>query len=82
MWCLAKFSCGTYVIVVFNSYIVVFLNMRNFFCDWLGDFKYGFVEFVDFSLRCYCVRDTPSSSSIVFFFAHAYTFATRPALIL
>ena len=26
-----KFSCGTYVIVVLNSDIVVFLNMRNFF---------------------------------------------------
>ena len=26
-----KFSCGTYVIVVFNSNIVVRLNMRNLF---------------------------------------------------
>ena len=26
-----KFSCGAYVIVVFNSNIVVFLNMRNLF---------------------------------------------------
>ena len=25
-----KFSCGTYVIVLLNSDIVVFLNMRNF----------------------------------------------------
>ena len=30
-----KFSCGTYVIVVLNSDIVVFLNMRTF-CYWLG----------------------------------------------
>ena len=26
-----KFACGTYVIVVLNSDIVVFLNMWNFF---------------------------------------------------
>ena len=34
-----KFSCGTYVIVIFNSNIVVFLNMRNFFVIGLGDFS-------------------------------------------
>ena len=34
-----KFSYGTYVIVVLNSDIVVFLNIRNFFCDWQAIFS-------------------------------------------
>ena len=34
-----KFSCGTYVIVVFNSNIVVFPNMRNLFLIGLAIFS-------------------------------------------
>ena len=34
-----KFSCGSYVIVIFNSNIVRFLKMGNLFFDWLGDFS-------------------------------------------
>ena len=34
-----KFSCGTYLIAVFNSNIVVFLNMRIFFVIGLSMFS-------------------------------------------
>ena len=77
----AKFSCCTSVIVVLNSDIVVYLNMRNFlwlarrFLVWLCRISRFFF------FRCYGVPYTPSNSSILFF-AHAYTSATIPALIV
>ena len=39
------------------------------------------ILFVDISLRCYGVRYTPSRS-LILYFAHAYTSATIPALIV
>ena len=59
-----KFSCGTYVIVVLNSDIVVFLNMRIFFVIALAIFSMAkVVEFFDFSFRGYGVQYTPSRSN-------------------
>ena len=37
-----RFSCGTYIIVVFNSNTVVFPNLRNLFFNSFGDFQHGF----------------------------------------
>ena len=56
-----KFSCGTYVIVVLNSDIVVFLNIRIF--SVIGSVIFStveVVEFFDFSFRGYGVQYTPS----------------------
>ena len=73
-----KFSCGAYVIVVLNSNIVVFLNMRNLFL--IGSAIFSMV-LSNSSIFLYGVPYTPSRS-LILFFAHAYTSATRPALIV
>ena len=78
----AKFSCGTSVIVVLNSDIVVYLKMRNFlllarrFLAWLCPI----VRFFIAVLRCSV--DPYPLFNLFFFFAHAYTSATRLALIV
>ena len=57
-----KFSCGTYVIVVLNSNIVLFLNMRNFFSAIFS------MVLSNLSIFLCGVRYTPSRSSIFFSF--------------
>ena len=76
-----KFSYGTYVIVVFNSNIVVFLNMGNLFL--IGSVIFSMVlsnlSIFPCGVTVFCI---PLSRSLIFFFAHAHTSATRPALIV
>ena len=76
-----KFSCGTYVIVVFNSSIVVFPNMRNLLL--IGSASFSMVLSNSSIFLCgVTVFHYTSSRSLILFFAHAYTSATRPALIV
>ena len=73
-----KFSCGTYVIGVFNFNIVVFQTCEIFFL--IGSAIFSMV-LSNSSIFLYGVPYTPSRS-LILFFAHAYTSATRPALIV
>ena len=76
-----KFSCGTSVIVVLNSNIVVFPNMRNFLFIGSAIFSMVVSNF-SISLCSVTVFRIPLAALQWFFFAHAYTSATRPALIV
>ena len=76
-----KFSGRTYVIVVLNSDIVVFLNMRNFFFV-IGSAIFSMVV-SNFSIFLRGVTVFGKSlAALQSFFAHAYTSATRPVLIV
>ena len=75
------FSCGTCVIVVLNSDIVVFRNIQNFYVIGSTIFSMVVSNFSIF-LCCVMVFGRPPSRSSIFFFAHAYISPTRPALIV
>ena len=67
--------------MVFNSDIVVFLNMRKFFVIGWAIFSMVVSNFSIF-LRGVTVFRIPLAAPQSFFLAHAYTSATRPALIV
>ena len=50
-----KFLCGTYVIVVLNSDIVVFLNMRNFLL--LAWRVLGWSKLSNLSIFLFCIKE-------------------------
>ena len=62
----AKFSCGTYVIVVLNSDIVALINKRNFFVFGSVIFNMVLLNLSIFSLRCYGIRYTPTPCNLNF----------------
>ena len=75
-----KFSCGTYLIEVFNSNIVVFPNLRNPF--WIVSAIFSMV-LSNSSIFFYCVtvfRIPLAALNLIF--SHAYSSATIPALIV
>ena len=66
--------------MIFNSNIVVFLNMRNFFVIGSAIFSMVMSNFSIFLLGVTVFGK--SLAALQSFFAHAYTSATRPALIV
>ena len=76
----AKFSCGTYVIVVLKSDIVVFLNMQNFYVIRSALFSMVVSKFSIFP--CGITVFGIPLAALQSFFAHAYISPTRSALIV